>query len=244
MSIGFNNINFNKIDLQKKNDTSSAHSVSDKSEATQTQEKSKVNASLAAAVFGIKTSPNFGGKKQNPQINDSQNVNNLPFADKLKPADKRNLAAVLKKDDEEADYMKKLIGFVSQGKAPVSTTQTLCKHGVMSELVKKDIDIYTEKVENQSMSEKDAFVPEHSSVKNAEKEVEVGDVYRVKGQDKIYVKIGDKSSTQLEMDADMYLKLFPPIERFAACQNSNGDCFFLSSVNSIMENPTTKSNLV
>ncbi|MGN0013837.1 MAG: hypothetical protein ACI37T_00290 [Candidatus Gastranaerophilaceae bacterium] len=91
------------------------------------------------------------------------------------------------------------------------------------------------------MSVEDAFVPIHSSKEEGQKSTNVGDVFRVKGQDKIYIKSGDDYSRQLEMDAKTYIKLFPPIERFASAQGAAGDCYLLSSINSIMENPYSRA---
>jgi len=240
MNIGINSINFNKTGKPKKAEASSAEAVVKNEQAV--SEKAKVSGSLAAAVFGIKTSPNFGGKT--PKADDAKTiVQNLPFAKDISPEDKRNLTAVLKKCGEEADYMKRLLALVSDGKVTPTVTQALCEHGTMSELVKADLDTYKEKVEEQGMSVKDAFVPESKTKKAGEKSANVGDVFRVAGKNNIFVKTDDNSSVQLEMDSDTYLKLFPPVERFSACQNNNGDCFFLSAVNSIMENPTTRATI-
>ncbi|MCR5260609.1 MAG: hypothetical protein K6C94_02105 [Candidatus Gastranaerophilales bacterium] len=240
MNIGINNsIIFNKTDKPKNTESSSAISVSENKDNL--SEKAKVSGSLAVAVYGIKTSQNFGAGKTK---DDSKAfVDQLSFAKDMRPEDRRNLAAVIKKGGEEADYMKRLIGLINDGKVTPTVTQALCEHGTMSELVKDDLDTYQKKVVEQGMSVKDAFLPESKTQKAGEKAAKVGDVFRVAGKNMIYVKTAEGSSEKLEMDADTYLKLFPPVERFAACQNNNGDCFFLSSVNSIMENPTTRASV-
>lgn len=125
---------------------------------------------------------------------------------------------------------------------PIATT-SLCKHGQMSDLAKQDIDTYYDKVKEQKMSIKDAFVPMHSSQEEGQAASQVGDVFRVDGQDKIYVKSGDNTSKQLKMDADTYLKLYPPVERFSSCQGANGDCYLLSTINAMMENPYTRASI-
>ena len=239
MNIGINNTNINKIDTPKKREFSSVNA--EQENKTLNEEKSKVNGSLAAAIYGIKTSPVFGTKQKEKQNDTKTYVENLPFAEKIKPSDKRNLTNILQNDNEEAVYMKKLLNLVCEEKVTTSVTQALCEHGVMSDLVKKDIDTYYDKVIGQGMSLADAFVPLHQSQQSAEKEVNIGDVFRIANEDKIYVKTDDNASIPLEIDAETYLKLYPPVERFSACQNANGDCFFLSSVNSIMENPKTRA---
>ena len=93
------------------------------------------------------------------------------------------------------------------------------------------------------MSIKDAFVPQHASEEAGKNASKVGDVFRVEGQDRIFIKSGDNSSKQLKMDADTYLKLYPPVERYSSCQGANGDCYLLSTINSIMENPYARTAL-
>ncbi len=182
---------------------------------------------------------NFGGNKKPDPIKDY--INHLPFAADLSPADKRNLGNVLRKNDEETDYMKKMIHLVCKDMVTPSATASLCKHGQMSDFAKQDIDTYYDKVKGQNMSVKDAFVPQHASQKQGQDAAKVGDVFRVEGQENIYIKSGDNSSKQLKMDADMYLKLYPPVSRYAACQGGTGDCYLLSSINAIMENPYSRA---
>lgn len=232
MNIGINNINFTRADMPKKKEVSSAASVE---ETPKTPEKSKVSGSLAAAIYGIKPA----------QIKPQETVKTAdkPFTEELSPKEKRELVRVLKRGDEQTEYMKKMIGLVNQGKVTYKATTALCENGVMSDMVRADLDTYYDKVIGQGMSVKDAFVPEFQSQSEAEEATALGDVYRVAGEERIFVKTEDKSSQQLKMDADTYLKLYPPVERFTACQGGNGDCYLLSSINSIMENPHTRATL-
>ena len=195
----------------------------------------------AAPTVG-KYQPTFGGKKKPDPIN--QWIKTLPFADELSPADKRNLGNVIRKNDEETEYMKKMIHLVCKDMVTPMATTSLCKHGVMSELAKADIDTYYDKVKDKNMSIADAFVPVSASQAEGQAKAAVGDVFRVDGQDKIYVKSGDDYSRQLDMDADTYLKLYPPVERYASSQGGNGDCYLLSSINAVMENPYARPALL
>lgn len=203
--------------------------------------KPQINSDSGALKSYFLAGVNFGGKKKPDPIKNY--VNNLPFADELSPEDKRNLGNVLRKNDEETDYMKKMIHLVCKNMVTPIATTSLCKHGQMSDLAKQDIDTYYDKVKEQKMSIKDAFVPMHSSQEEGQAASQVGDVFRVDGQDKIYVKSGDNTSKQLKMDADTYLKLYPPVERFSSCQGANGDCYLLSTINAMMENPYTRASI-
>lgn len=67
--------------------------------------KPQINSDSGALKSYFLAGVNFGGKKKPDPIKNY--VNNLPFADELSPEDKRNLGNVLRKNDEETDYMKK-----------------------------------------------------------------------------------------------------------------------------------------
>lgn len=203
---------------------------------------SSMIANKTAAPTAGNYQPTFGGKKKPDPIN--QWIKQLPFADELSPADKRNLGNVIRKGDEETEYMKKMIHLVCKEMVTPMATTSLCKHGIMSEMAKNDIDTYYDKVKGQGMSIKDAFVPVHASQAEGQKSTPVGDVFRVEGQDKIFIKSGDDYSRQLDMDADTYLKLYPPVERYASAQGGNGDCYLLSSINAVMENPYARPALL
>ena len=198
-----------------------------------------VSANYAMAALGIQKSPSFGGNKNA----EKEYVDNLSFADKLSPQDKRNLVSVLKKKDDETEYTQKMIEMITDKKVNPYAVSSLCKHGEMSNFAKSDIDIYYDKVLGQNMSVEDAFVPKHTSVEKGQNAVNVGDVFRVDGQDEIYVKSGDGYSRQIKMDAETYVKLFPPVERFSSTQGSAGDCYLLSSINAIMENPYARASI-
>ena len=194
--------------------------------------------------------PVFGDLKKKPDLEpvdkwiQDEWLKKLPFAGKLTQSDKRNIRNVIQKNDEETEYMKKMIQLVCEKKVPYTTTTKLSEHGVMSDMVKNDIDIYYDKVKGDGMSIKDAFVPLHTSQAEGQDATPVGDVFRVEGQDKIFIKSGDDSSKQLDMDADTYLKLYPPVSRYASSQGKTGDCYLLSSVEAIMANPYARPALL
>lgn len=55
-----------------------------------------------------------------------------------------------------------MINLINDKKVNPYALSHLCKNSEMSDLVKSDIDIYKDKVEEQKMSTEDAFVPIHS----------------------------------------------------------------------------------
>lgn len=234
MEIGVNNLRINKINRPEKKEEVSVSNF----ETTNTEfaEKSKVNGSLAATVLGIKQYT----PKQNEKTDNKEFVSNLSFAENLKPEEKETLTKILDKNNEETPYFKKLIDFAEQKKVTPRTMNYICENGVVSDLVKNDIDIYYDKVIGKGMSVKDAFIPECASEEEGNRLSKAGDLFRVKGQDKVYIKSGDDKSKQLKIDADTCLKLYPPVERYSACQGKTGNCYFIASIQALMGNPNTR----
>jgi hypothetical protein len=56
----------------------------------------------------------------------------------------------------------------------------------------------------------------------------------------IYVKDGEDSSHQLKVDKETFINLVPPAQRFANMQYAIGDCYCVSSLNTVMEDPKTR----
>ena len=202
----------------------------------------KVPQNIAMAHFGV--IPSFGKKEkvELPKTPEFEYVNSLPFADDLTTQDKISLSQVLEKKDEQTNYMKQLIDLACEDKVTPFATASLCSHGKMSDYVVKDLETYNYAKENNIPLE-EAFCPTYASQAEANSLVEAGEVFKVEGEDNIYVKHNDHESTQLKMDRDTYMELFPPISRYASSQGGTGDCYLLSSINSIMENPYSRATL-
>ncbi len=236
-------IKFNKSLKSTKNVVSSSVKQSKIKTEQEKQENNKVtiNADYAIAAFNIHKSPTFGQKQKPTDF--KQFIKDLSFSDKISPQDKRSLEKILQKNDKEADYTNKLINLIKSGKVNAYSLSHLCNHSQMSDLVKTDIDVYFQKVIEQKMSLEDAFVPKFSSQKEGQNSLKPGDVYRVEGKKNIFIKNGDNVSKELKIDSDTYIKLFPPVERYAGAQGSAGDCYLLSSINALMENPYTRDSI-
>ena len=99
----------------------------------------------------------------------------------------------------------------------------------------------------------EAFVPTFNSLseamegqdksmkyKGTYKELNVGDVFQVKGEKYIRIKTSDNSSQELELTKEKYFELFPPIERYASTQNEIANCWEISAINSILCEPKAR----
>ena len=97
-------------------------------------------------------------------------------------------------------------------------------------LIKEEIDLLLEaSITGQDVG--DLSVPTLKSVTDGIETIEVGDVFEVEGEDKIYLKTADGETQQLDISKEAYNKLFPPLERYMSSQGESGDCYLVSTLN-------------
>ena len=86
----------------------------------------------------------------------------------------------------------------------------------------------------------DAFIPKMKSVDEAIKIKNEGEVFSLEGTNDVYIKTND-GAVKLDMDRDMYYRLFPPMKSYATQQGSMGNCYFVSGfIDASMGNPAAR----
>ncbi len=110
-------------------------------------------------------------------------------------------------------------------------------------LVAQDIDMYY-KALTEGINVKDLMVPSAKSIDAGLSSAKIGDVFEVEGSNHIFIKTGDCKYTELNMSKEAYCKLFPPLDRYTSGQQNSGDCYLVSSLNSIMANPNARNMLL
>lgn len=167
-------------------------------------------------------------------------VNKFALTGKLGIRDIRNLKKIIKSGNEQAENTAMLLQLVNEKTVNPKTLKFICKDGIMSDGMEKDIKMIFN-AKKQGINPNDAYIPHYSDTDNAVKNSNTGDLFEIEGQDKIYIKNKDGLPEQLKMDKQMMLKLFPPAERFANAQTHSADCYFVSTVNSMMDNPESRA---
>jgi len=161
----------------------------------------------------------------------------------LSPSDISNLVKVMEKGSVETSNIEMLFGLVKDGDLSKRTIKFVCAEGMMTKSMSKDIDlVYEAKADGADVNER--YVPHRANKEEALANSEVGDVFALDGEEKVFIKNKDGEAEQLKMDRDMYLSLFPVAERFASAQNKAGDCYYLSAVNAMMDNPNSRANIL
>lgn len=161
----------------------------------------------------------------------------------LSPSDIKNLVSVMEKGSVETSNIEMLLNLVKEGDLSKRTIRYVCAEGMMSESMEKDIDlIYEAKADGVDINER--YVPHRANKDEALAKSEIGDVFAIDGEENVFIKNKDGEAEQLKLSREMYLSLFPAAERFASAQNKAGDCYYLTAINAMMDNPNSRAKVL
>ena len=166
-------------------------------------------------------------------------LNNHPVSPYVKGEDRQNLIKVMEKGSVETSNVEMQLALIADNKLTPQTLSNYWKTGKMCDQMEEDIVMMYECYADGKKVE-DVYCPKVSSTEEGNKKAKIGDVYQVEGEDRIYVKDEENKSHQLKMDKETFIKLFPPAQRFASAQYAIGDCYWVATLNSVMENPKTR----
>lgn len=153
------------------------------------------------------------------------------------------LINTMSKNNVETSNVEMLLNLVENKKVHYSALLYFCNQGIMSDDYEKDLELlYDSYIEKKD--EKEAFVPTLKTPEEALSSREIGDVFQVDGEENIYIRTSENETKQLKMSRNTYLKLFPPLERYALYQGDAGNCYMLSCLDSINSNPRTREKLL
>ena len=155
----------------------------------------------------------------------------------------KGLVGAMANNDVETSNVEMLLQLVEDRKVRPDALLYLYNQGIMSDEFESDLDLmYDAHINNKDL--KETFVPTLKSTDEGIKNRNVGDVFGVEGEEKIYIKTSENDSKQLDLSQTTYLKLFPPLERFAIYQGDAGNCYMLSTLDAINSNPETREKLL
>lgn len=146
---------------------------------------------------------------------------------------------------ETNDVIDKINKLVDLGKLPEDIDYTK----ILNDPTHVNTDFYNDltKLYNayaKGIDVQKVFVPEFSSLDDAVKAIKVGDVCTVNGGNSIAIKLADGTIQNLNISAETYMELFPPVKRFASMQGGVGDCYLVSSLDLIYKTPETRVKLL
>lgn len=110
----------------------------------------------------------------------------------------------------------------------------------LSQYLVDDINLmYKAYMEN--INPEDLFVKSYSSISEAANAISIGDVCRIGTSDKISIKLSDGTIKELNLSAQKYMELFPPVSRYTIQQHSSGDCYIISLLDAMTKKPETRA---
>ncbi len=166
-------------------------------------------------------------------------LNQHPVSPFIKGQDRENLIKVMEAGSVETSNIEMQLSLIADNKLTPQTLSHYWKSGKMCDQMESDIEMmYDCYAEGKNVD--DVYVPNAASKEEGTKNAKVGDVFKVEGEDRVYVKDDEEKSHQLKMDKETFIKLFPPAQRFASSQYAIGDCYCVATLNSVMENPKTR----
>lgn len=161
---------------------------------------------------------------------------------RMNESDVLDYMASLPEVSKEATAVRMLTSLIQDGQVGAHTLKYLPSESKINPLIADDVRLFYEAYLNHIPPE-DVLVPTYKSLgKSAD--VQVGNVFEVKGEKNIYIKNKDGTSTRLDMDKATYCKLFPPIERFSTTQNAIGNCWQINGFNTIMRDPNERRSVL
>lgn len=145
----------------------------------------------------------------------------------------------LSNDSAKLQDIDDLITLVQKGKLDKKILNFLNKDSQIPQVISDDLAILRTK--NKKII--DAFIPEFKNKEEAITSTNIGDVFHLKDKKNIHIKT-ENGSEMLNMDKKTYFKLFPPVERYANVQDGLGNCYEITALNSMMQNPKTRANFL
>lgn len=145
--------------------------------------------------------------------------------------------------DVNASNTGMLADLILKNKLPVNLISAIPPKGKLSDNVSSDIEkLYVAQINNENIN--DTFIDEYEDEATAKRNTKVGDIFTLKNEKNIRIKDKDEEIKEIFLSKEKYLKLFPPVERYAYIQGHIGHCFILTSLDVMYSNPESRYNLL
>lgn len=173
----------------------------------------------------------------------SEYIKNTSFAESLEDYEVKNLAKMLVSTDKNAEPLGKLINLIEDKSVHKHCIYYSSGKSDLGQNLVDDINLMQE-AKDKNIPVADLIVKSYASGKEGVQNSKIGDVYSVGDEKNVYIKTDDENSKQLKFDKETYLKLFPPVERFALGQSQMGDCYLISVLDKLYQNPDTRVRIL
>lgn len=147
-----------------------------------------------------------------------------------------NIRAAFQNGNTESSNLEMLLMLIKDKKLPAYVLCLYDNNSSLNNNIVSDLDkLYDAYMQNKDIEE--VFLPEFQDDEDACENLEVGEICKLANERNICIKMDDGLLKQLEISPNAYLKLFSPVERYIYTQSRQGNCYLISSINSINSNP-------
>ena len=168
------------------------------------------------------------------EFDGQMNKNNLDVIKHMLNVDKGSV---------EASNVQMLLELVQNGVVGKHVFDCIPFDGKINSCVVEDIDkLYNAYIDG--VEPIDVFVPPVESHSEARVLLNVGDVYELIGEEKIFILDKNLEPLRLGIDKETYFELFPPIERYATTQNDIGNCWEITAFNTLLTDPLERYSVL
>lgn len=159
---------------------------------------------------------------------------------------------------KEASYLQTLFELIEDGtinSTPIRVLGHKPEKGehhawCISQNMQSDIDLlYSSIAENCDKNNlkkeiEERYVPSYKNKDEALKKTKTGDAFLIDGECYIRIKTDDNSAEEMKISKETYIKLFPPVDRYAHNQQVLGDCYCIETLMSVYGDENTRANII
>ncbi len=172
-----------------------------------------------------------------------EKLKNSTFGDNLEDYEFDAISGMMAADNKNSKVANVLVDLINDGSINKRTIYYSSKHSDIQPNIANDLKLM-QQAKATGMPIGDLVVPKFETADDAVKKAKVGDVYNVGDEKNVYIKTDDENAKQLKFDKETYLKLFPPVERFSVGQSQIGDCYLVSTLDTLYQNPETRVKIL
>ncbi len=172
-----------------------------------------------------------------------EKLKNTSFGENLDDYELDAISNMMKSDNKNSKAANALVGLIEDGSVNKRCIYYSSKHSDIQPNIANDMKLM-QQAKATGTPIADLIVPKFDTPEDAVKNAKIGDVYNIGDEKNVYIKTDDENAKQLKFDKETYLKLFPPVERFSVGQSQIGDCYLVSTFDTLYQNPETRVKIL
>lgn len=151
-------------------------------------------------------------------------INKFLLKGKISPVNYFSLKSISKQNDISDDFYE-LLKLVDDKLLSAKCLKFITKNGELKENIKENIN--------------SPYIHYFDDKQNAVQNCEIGDIFKLSGNNNLYVKTGENEHSDIKTDEETFLKLFPQLQKYSSSQKNSTDCYLVSTINAILDNKNT-----